>query len=139
MYRNLNALITYFWDFEAAIRGWLPKLVAIHLLVCARVFHRSPRLNSCNVRQEVGKLLLSRFVDVRALLRDVCAQKKTVESINSKLQLVMKSGKATLGYKGVLKTLRAGEGEHWACSSLGWPLASHVSHVLRSQAYPHLI
>jgi hypothetical protein len=42
-------------------------------------------------------------------------QKKTAESINSKLQLVMKSGKALLGYKQVLKTLRNGDG---ACR---WP------------------
>lgn len=33
-------------------------------------------------------------------------QKKNVESINSKLALVMKSGKYSLGYKSVLKNLR---------------------------------
>ena len=33
-------------------------------------------------------------------------QKKTLESINSRLQLVMKSGKAQLGYKQTLKSLR---------------------------------
>jgi large subunit ribosomal protein L30e len=33
-------------------------------------------------------------------------QKKSVESINSKLALVMKSGKSSLGYKSVLKNLR---------------------------------
>lgn len=32
--------------------------------------------------------------------------KKAVESVNSKLHLVMKSGKAALGYKTTLKTLR---------------------------------
>ena len=32
--------------------------------------------------------------------------KKTVESINSRIQLVMKSGKAALGYKTTLKSLR---------------------------------
>ena len=36
-------------------------------------------------------------------------QKKTLESINSRLQLVMKSGKASLGYKSTLKTLRNGK------------------------------
>ncbi|KAJ1637947.1 component of cytosolic 80S ribosome and 60S large subunit [Pavlovales sp. CCMP2436] len=36
------------------------------------------------------------------------AKKGSVESINAKLQLVMKSGKVTMGYKGVLKTLRKG-------------------------------
>ncbi|KAG2172541.1 hypothetical protein INT44_002556 [Umbelopsis vinacea] len=35
--------------------------------------------------------------------------KKTVESINSRLQLVTKSGKYTLGYKTTLKTLRHGK------------------------------
>ena len=33
--------------------------------------------------------------------------KKTIESINSRLQLVMKSGKAVLGYKTTIKSLRA--------------------------------
>jgi large subunit ribosomal protein L30e len=32
--------------------------------------------------------------------------KKAVEGINSKIQLVMKSGKASLGYKTVVKSLR---------------------------------
>ncbi|CAG8738236.1 3266_t:CDS:2 [Gigaspora margarita] len=36
--------------------------------------------------------------------------KKSAESINSRLQLVMKSGKYTLGYKSTLKTLRQGKG-----------------------------
>jgi large subunit ribosomal protein L30e len=35
--------------------------------------------------------------------------KKSVESINQKLSLVMKSGKTTLGYKQTLKTLRNGK------------------------------
>jgi large subunit ribosomal protein L30e len=38
-------------------------------------------------------------------------QKKAIESINSRLQLVMKSGKASLGYKETLKTLRSNKGE----------------------------
>ena len=33
--------------------------------------------------------------------------KKSVESINSRLQLVMRSGKASLGYKTTIKTLRS--------------------------------
>lgn len=37
-------------------------------------------------------------------------QKKNAEGINNKLQLVMKSGKYTLGYKTVLKTLRNSKG-----------------------------
>ena len=35
--------------------------------------------------------------------------KKTAESINSRLALVMKSGKYTLGYKSCLKQLRTGK------------------------------
>lgn len=38
-------------------------------------------------------------------------QKKSQENINSRLALVMKSGKYTLGYKTCLKTLRSGKGE----------------------------
>ncbi|KAK6130691.1 hypothetical protein DH2020_035545 [Rehmannia glutinosa] len=37
--------------------------------------------------------------------------KKTHESINNRLALVMKSGKFTLGYKTVLKTLRSSKGK----------------------------
>lgn len=37
-------------------------------------------------------------------------QKKNTESINNKLQPVMKSGKYALGYKTVLKTLRNSKG-----------------------------
>ncbi|CAI5993542.1 unnamed protein product [Closterium sp. NIES-65] len=36
-------------------------------------------------------------------------QKKAQENINSRLTLVMKSGKYTLGYKTVLKSLRSGK------------------------------
>ncbi|KAF2477987.1 cytosolic large ribosomal subunit protein L30 [Lindgomyces ingoldianus] len=35
--------------------------------------------------------------------------KKTADSINSRLALVMKSGKVTLGYKSTLKSLRSGK------------------------------
>nr|CAD1829526.1 unnamed protein product [Ananas comosus var. bracteatus] len=37
--------------------------------------------------------------------------KKSTESINNKLALVMKSGKYTLGYKTVLRTLRSSKGK----------------------------
>ncbi|KZV36607.1 hypothetical protein F511_42090 [Dorcoceras hygrometricum] len=37
--------------------------------------------------------------------------KKATESINSRLALVVKSGKYTLGYKTVLKTLRNSKGK----------------------------
>lgn len=36
-------------------------------------------------------------------------QKKSGENFNSRLKLVMKSGKFTLGYKSALKTLRSGK------------------------------
>lgn len=42
----------------------------------------------------------------------ICAlqkKKSGVESINSRLALVMKSGKVTMGYKSTLKTLRQGK------------------------------
>ena len=35
--------------------------------------------------------------------------KKAIESVNAKLQLVMKSGKAALGYKTTIKSLRQGK------------------------------
>lgn len=47
-------------------------------------------------------------------------QKKTHESINNRLALVMKSGKFTLGYKTVLKSLRNSKGTFFFFSSL-WP------------------
>jgi len=45
------------------------------------------------------------------LLRCRVVQKKAMENINSRLALVMKSGKYTLGYKSTLKTLRQGKGQ----------------------------
>ena len=48
----------------------------------------------------------------RQVLNTVCCrlQKKSQESINARLALVMKSGKFTLGSKTCLKTLRSGKG-----------------------------
>ncbi len=43
--------------------------------------------------------------------------KKAVESINSRLQLVMKSGKAALGYKTTIKSLRANKAKMVIISS----------------------
>lgn len=37
---------------------------------------------------------------------------KSTESIASRLALVVKSGKYTLGYKSALKQMRSGKGEH---------------------------
>mmetsp|Transcript_71075 Transcript_71075/g.197436 ORF Transcript_71075/g.197436 Transcript_71075/m.197436 type:complete len:112 (+) Transcript_71075:64-399(+) len=48
--------------------------------------------------------------------------KKTVESINSKIQLVMKSGKAALGFKTTIKSLRSGKAKMVMISSNTPPL-----------------
>mmetsp|Transcript_46859 Transcript_46859/g.124699 ORF Transcript_46859/g.124699 Transcript_46859/m.124699 type:complete len:113 (+) Transcript_46859:40-378(+) len=48
--------------------------------------------------------------------------KKTAETINSRLALVMKSGKYTLGYKSTLKTLRSGKSKLVIISSNCPPL-----------------
>merc|ERR1712182_29076 len=49
-------------------------------------------------------------------------QKKAQESINSRLQLVIKSGKYSLGYKSTLKTLRAAKAKLVIISSNCPPL-----------------
>ncbi|KAH9070031.1 hypothetical protein Ae201684P_002403 [Aphanomyces euteiches] len=41
--------------------------------------------------------------------------KKTMDNINSRLQLVMRSGKVALGYKETLKNLRNGKGIWSSC------------------------
>jgi large subunit ribosomal protein L30e len=38
------------------------------------------------------------------------SKKGTVDSINTRLALVLKSGKVALGYKSTLKTIRTGKG-----------------------------
>lgn len=48
--------------------------------------------------------------------------KKTVDSINTRLQLVMKSGKADLGYKTTLKSLRTQQSKLVIISSNTPPL-----------------
>ena len=49
-------------------------------------------------------------------------QKKTIESINARLALVMKSGKYTLGYKSTLKSLRLGKSKLVILASNSPPL-----------------
>eukprot|EP01112_Ceratiomyxa_fruticulosa_P019107 TRINITY_DN61_c0_g2_i3.p1 TRINITY_DN61_c0_g2~~TRINITY_DN61_c0_g2_i3.p1 ORF type:complete len:110 (-),score=19.00 TRINITY_DN61_c0_g2_i3:130-459(-) len=49
-------------------------------------------------------------------------QKKTAESINARIALVMKSGKAVLGYKQTLQTLRNGKSKLVIISSNCPPL-----------------
>uniref|UniRef100_A0A8C4TGE7 Large ribosomal subunit protein eL30 n=1 Tax=Erpetoichthys calabaricus TaxID=27687 RepID=A0A8C4TGE7_ERPCA len=46
---------------------------------------------------------------MRKLIFFSLSQKKSLESINSRLQLVMKSGKYVLGYKQTLKMIRQGK------------------------------
>ena len=43
--------------------------------------------------------------------------KKAIESVNARLQLVMRSGKAVLGYKTTIKTLRAAKSKMVIISS----------------------
>jgi len=53
---------------------------------------------------------------------NVKKQKKAQESINSRLSLVMKSGKYTLGYKSTLKSLRSGKSKLVIIASNAPPL-----------------
>ena len=48
-------------------------------------------------------------MDLLEFMCNFYLQKKAQESINSRLALVMKSGKYVLGYKQTLKTLRSGK------------------------------
>ena len=57
-----------------------------------------------------------------AIAKDAKKKKAGMESINSKLQLVMKSGKALLGYKSTLKSLRQGKAKLVLISSNCPPL-----------------
>jgi len=61
---------------------------------------------SWNNYQQTLKILET-FVD--ALITAKAKKSKAGEGINARLQLVMKSGKYTLGYKTVLKCLRSGK------------------------------
>ena len=67
------------------------------------------------VKKTVSQTAWLNFQKLRlAILLKRCPgllQKKSQESINSRLALVMKSGKFTLGYKTCLKCLRSGKGE----------------------------
>jgi ribosomal protein L30E len=61
-------------------------------------------------------------------------QKKNAEGINNKLQLVMKSGKYTLGYKTVLKTLRNSKG-----SSLIRFLVTALASFVHQSSLVHIV
>lgn len=68
--------------------------------------------NSSSHKQLQREALTTCSHDLKAYTCPLNLQKKSQENINSRLQLVMKSGKYTLGYKTCLKTLRSGKGEH---------------------------
>ena len=50
-------------------------------------------------------------VAIKSTNQPFLVQNKAQESINARLQLVIKSGKYALGYKSTLKTLRGGNGK----------------------------
>ena len=54
-----------------------------------------------------------------------------MENINSRLALVMKSGKYTLGYKSTLKTLRQGKGQNSTDRRRG--ATTHSQRQIRAQ------
>ena len=62
-------------------------------------------------------------------------KQKAGEGINSRLQLVMKSGKYTLGYKTVLKCLRSGKG---ACLPMKRCTRMHLRQTPRLPTGPEL-
>ncbi|GAQ78827.1 60S ribosomal protein L30 [Klebsormidium nitens] len=71
------------------------------LKTCPFLFRRAPSLNSTLC----GRFWLGPLVKMPPVKKT----KKAQESINNRLALVMKSGKYTLGYKTVLKSLRGGK------------------------------
>ncbi|KAE9458938.1 hypothetical protein C3L33_09161, partial [Rhododendron williamsianum] len=85
-------------------RKWLVSLLGFPI--------RPKRFRSCNYnggRKENGTHHLVARLPCLSLYAQI--HKKTHESINNRLALVMKSGKFTLGYKTVLKTLRNSKGK----------------------------
>ncbi|KAG6602049.1 60S ribosomal protein L30, partial [Cucurbita argyrosperma subsp. sororia] len=58
-----------------------------------------------------GKASEQEFCTREATMAPAKKTKKTHESINNRLALVMKSGKYTLGYKTVLRTIRSSKGK----------------------------
>ncbi|KAK8641525.1 hypothetical protein V6N13_010925 [Hibiscus sabdariffa] len=77
------------------LRGKFPSIQSFDIVVAAAV---TPRLHLTE------DLPSSKMVAAKKT-------KKTHESINNRLALVMKSGKYTLGYKTVLKSLRSSKGK----------------------------
>ena len=57
--------------------------------------------------KETGRFIIFSFRNNLTIMAPIGKKtKKAVEGINSKIQLVMKSGKAALGYKTTIKSLR---------------------------------
>ena len=91
----------------------LPEMMTTHANSEERWFC-SQLTHIRNSRSDPEECKLSNSVSIISqdfISSSVCIhlQKKSQESINSRLQLVMKSGKYTLGYKSTLKTLRQGK------------------------------
>lgn len=63
------------------------------------------------LKDSVLELVFVAVADLKNKVKASFLQKKTHESINNRLALVMKSGKYTLGYKTVLKSLRSSKGK----------------------------
>jgi ribosomal protein L7Ae-like RNA K-turn-binding protein len=58
----------------------------------------------------VSSVIVSAHVcSILIICQLIVMQKKSIESINSRLALVMKSGKYVLGYRQTLKSLRQGK------------------------------
>lgn len=66
--------------------------------ICVLIYYPppGPAFLSCPYSPSSSRLLTTSFRE----------QKKAIESMNARLQLVMKSGKASLGYKSTIKSMR---------------------------------
>ncbi|KAF8772468.1 hypothetical protein HU200_005729 [Digitaria exilis] len=110
----------------------------------AGFLERKSRARSCCIP------LGSRFWSCRLLflalilvcLVVISLQKKSTDNINNKLQLVMKSGKYTLGYKTVLRTLRNSKCKETLpclsalrhCPPLPWKFEESSQYVIMSMS-----
>ena len=113
---RLELVITgEFNHFLFPVFAWL---IAAEILLLSKapflLFVKSLFQNGCS--EENGKTILRQFClwsrrHFKLLNPGLVylLQKKTLENINSRLALVMKSGKYVLGYKQTLKTLRSGK------------------------------
>ena len=86
-------------------------VLCVCMYVCLRIL-------TCTVHVSVGCISVIRvYLDL---------QKKAIESINTRLALVMKSGKFTLGYRSTLKSLRLGKAKLIILANNAPPLRSAV-------------